>query len=147
MKILIDADGCPVVDHTIDVANSYDIQCVIVCDTAHSIDREGAQTIVVSCGADSVDFALLNILEKGDIVVTQDYGLAALCIAKHAMAISQDGLVFCDDNIDHLLYQRYSSQKTRKAGIRLKGPKKRTNTHNLKFIENLDNLIKQNKEV
>ena len=82
MIIFIDADGCPVVDETVHLANTHHIPCVILCDTSHQIRRTGAQTIIVSKGADSVDFALVNRLHAGDIAVTQDYGLAAMCLAR-----------------------------------------------------------------
>lgn len=82
MIIFIDADGCPVVDETVHLANTHHIPCVILCDTSHQIWRTGAQTIIVSKGADSVDFALVNRLHAGDIAVTQDYGLAAMCLAR-----------------------------------------------------------------
>ena len=76
MNILIDADGCPVVDLTLQIAKQFSIQVVILCDTSHQIEREGAQTLVFDKGADSVDFALVNRVKPGDVVVTQDYGLA-----------------------------------------------------------------------
>lgn len=81
MKIYIDADGCPVVDITVRLAKKYHVGCVILCDTCHRIECEGAETIVVEKGADSVDFRLVNMLSAGDIAVTQDYGLAAMCLA------------------------------------------------------------------
>ena len=74
--VLIDADGCPVVDLTVRLCHSRGIPVLIFCDTAHRIEREGAQTLVFDKGADSVDFALVNRVCPGDIVVTQDYGLA-----------------------------------------------------------------------
>ena len=77
MKIYIDADGCPVVRHTLRIAKQFAVPCVILCDTAHRIEHEGTETIVVAQGADSVDFRLVNLIAKDDIVITQDYGLAA----------------------------------------------------------------------
>ena len=82
MKILIDADGCPVVDICIKSSKRHGIECLILCDTSHIFEREGAKTVTVSKGADSVDFRIVNLLERGDIVVTQDYGLAAMCLAR-----------------------------------------------------------------
>ena len=84
MKILIDADGCPVVDSAVSISNKHNIECIILCDTSHIINKQGAKTITVSKGADSVDFALVNMVSPGDIVITQDYGLAAMCLAKCA---------------------------------------------------------------
>ncbi len=84
-KILIDADGCPVVDLTVAIARENLLKCIIVCDTSHFFKKEGAETVTVSKGPDSVDFKLVNMILKGDIVVTQDYGLAAMCLAKQAI--------------------------------------------------------------
>ena len=125
MKILIDADGCPVVDLTVRLAAKHGAECVILCDTAHEFNREGAQTVVVEKGADSVDFKLVNLVREGDIVVTQDYGLAAMCLARKAVPLSQNGMVYTDKNIDQLLFTRYVSKKIRNSGGRLKGPSKR----------------------
>lgn len=141
MRILIDADGCPVVDITIKVAKQHSIKCIIICDTAHVFEREDAETITVSSGADSVDFALTNMLQKNDIVVTQDYGLAAMCLARCATPISQDGMVYSDSNIDALLLQRHTAKKIRNAGGRLKGNPKRTQEQNQAFEQKLTELI------
>ncbi|MBR6531285.1 MAG: DUF188 domain-containing protein, partial [Clostridia bacterium] len=126
MKVFIDADGCPVVDITVITAKKHSLQCYIICDTAHEFKKDGAKTVVVEKGADSVDFKLVNLVSAGDIVVTQDYGLAAMCLARKAVPLSQNGLVFTDKNIDELLFSRYVSKKIRNAGGRLKGPSKRT---------------------
>ena len=110
MKIFIDADGCPVVDLTLEIADKYQLKAVILCDTSHEFQRKGAETVVVSKGADSVDFALVNRIQRGDIAVTQDYGLAAMCMAKGAIPISQNGMVYTDENIDALLLDVYKRQ-------------------------------------
>lgn len=96
MTILIDADGCPVVDLTLQIAKQFSVPVIILCDTSHQIEREGAQTLVFDKGADSVDFALVNRVKPGDIVVTQDYGLASMCLAKRARVLNQNGLVWGD---------------------------------------------------
>lgn len=87
--IYIDADGCPVVDITIRVARAKHLSCIILCDTSHVFEKEGAKTITVSKGADSVDFALVNLVQPHDIVITQDYGLAAMCLARRAIPLHQ----------------------------------------------------------
>ena len=102
MTILIDADGCPVVDLTLRSAGKKGVPVVILCDTSHRIEREGAQTLVFDKGADSVDFALVNRVKPGDLVVTQDYGLASMCLAKCARVLNQNGLEYTADNIDAL---------------------------------------------
>jgi len=144
MRILIDADGCPVVNITVEAAKSNGVECMILCDTSHSIEREGVQTITVSKGADSVDFVLVNLVQKGDIVVTQDYGLAAMCLARGALPVSQDGMEYTDDNIDSLLFARHLAKKIRNAGGRLKGPPKRSRVQDEAFRRKIIELI-QNK--
>lgn len=141
MKILIDADGCPVVDLTVRLAEKYGIECTILCDTSHEFNREGAKTVVVEKGADSVDFRIVNLVGEGDIVVTQDYGLAAMCLARKAIPVSQNGMVYTDKNIDQLLFTRYVSKKIRKAGGRMKGPSKRTPEPDKAFAAALEKLI------
>lgn len=140
MRILIDADGCPVVDIAVAVANQNKIECIILCDTSHVFEKEGVQTITVSKGADSVDFALVNMIQSGDIVITQDYGLAAMCLARNAVTLSQDGRIYDDNNIDGLLLARHNSKKIRMAGGRTKGPSKRTAGQNDNFRKTLINL-------
>lgn len=139
-KILVDADGCPVVNETIEIAREFSLPCVLICDTAHEMHREGAETITVSKGADAVDFVLVNRIEKGDIVVTQDYGLAAMALAKQGFPLDQNGRWYTDHNIDQLLAARHKAQKIRRAGGRLKGPKKRTAEQNEGFITSLRKL-------
>ena len=94
MNILIDADGCPVVDLTLQIAKQFSVPVIILCDASHQIEREGAQTLVFDKGADSVDFALVNRVKPGDVVVTQDYGLASMCLAKCARVLNQNGLEY-----------------------------------------------------
>lgn len=143
MKILIDADGCPVVDLTVRLAEKYGIECTILCDTSHEFNREGAKTVVVEKGADSVDFRIVNLVGEGDIVVTQDYGLAAMCLARKAIPVSQNGMVYTDKNIDQLLFTRYVSKKIRKAGGRMKGPSKRIPEQDKAFAAALEKLIQE----
>ena len=112
MTILIDADGCPVVDLTLQIAKRFVVPVIILCDTAHQIEREGAQTLVFDKGADSVDFALVNRVKPGDVVVTQDYGLASMCLAKCARVLNQNGLEYTADNMEALMLRRYENKKT-----------------------------------
>ena len=143
MKLFIDADGCPVTDIAVGLANTYHIPCVIVCDTAHEINRDGAQTVTVGKGADSADFALVNLLQPGDIVVTQDYGLAAMCLSRRAAAIHQDGFLYTQENIDELLFFRAAATRARRGGVRTKGPAKRTQGQNEQFYAALDALLRR----
>lgn len=141
MRILIDADGCPVVDIAVKIAKENGVECLILCDTAHLFAREGAATIIVSKGTDSVDFAIIKLVDSGDIVITQDYGLAAMCLARKAFAINQDGLVYDNSNIDELLLSRYTAKKIRNAGGRLKGNAKRIMAQDIAFEKKLRQLI------
>lgn len=151
MKILIDADGCPVVDLTIQTARQYaakhslaPIEVLILCDNSHVFNKEGAETITVDKGADSADFALANRAQPGDIVVTQDYGLAALCLARGGIPLNQDGMAYTQQNIDALLFSRYASKKDRAAGIRSGARlKKRTQAQNNAFAQALQQLLAQ----
>ena len=141
MRILIDADGCPVVNETIKVAHKFNLESIIFCDTSHNFDEKNIKVIVVSKGIDAVDFAILNNIEKGDIVITQDYGLASLVLSRNSYAINQSGMVYTNENIDELLYSRYISKKMRNSGARIKGPKKRDKSQDIIFKENLEQLI------
>jgi len=143
MRILIDADGCPVVDIAVRMARQYSVECIIICDTSHVFEKEGASTVMVSKGPDSVDFALVNMVQTGDIVITQDYGLAAMCLARKGVAISQNGMIYDDSNIDALLFSRYSAKKIRSSGGRIKGPSKRTSDQDRQFEEVLARLLKE----
>lgn len=143
MRILIDADGCPVVDIAVAVAKDYGIECLILCDTSHVFNKPGATTLTFSKGADSVDFALVNMLTPGDIVVTQDYGLAAMCLARGALLIDQNGREYTENNIDALLLSRHTAKKIRSSGGRLKGAAKRTSVQNAEFEKTLVSIIQR----
>ena len=145
MRILIDADGCPVVDIAVRLAKKHNIECLILCDTSHIFEKDGASTLTFSKGADSVDFALVNLLRMGDIVITQDYGLAAMCLARSAIVISQDGMEYTSDNIDALLLARHTAKKIRNSGGRLKGPSKRTPAQDSAFEKKLESLLNPDK--
>ena len=142
MRILIDADGCPVVDIAVQLAKKHNIECLILCDTSHVFNKDGAVTLTFSKGADSVDFALVNLLKVGDVVVTQDYGLAAMCLARNAVTINQDGMEYTQDNIDALLLARHTARKIRSSGGRLRGPSKRDRQQDEAFKIALDNILK-----
>ena len=141
MKVLIDADACPVVDIAVRLCVKFQIPCVLLCDTAHAIHRDGAETLVFDKGADSVDFALVNRVEAGDLVITQDYGLASMCLAKGARVLHQDGWEYADYNIQALLWSRHETRKYRASGGRTKGPSKRTRQQDQSFYSALEQLL------
>ncbi len=133
MKVYVDADACPVTDIVISLCAEANLPCILLCDTSHQIERENAETIIVSKGADSADFKLANLIKHGDIAVTQDYGLAAMCLAKGAFVMHQDGWLYTAENIDSMLFSRHLSQKIRASGGRTKVPKKRTDQQDIAF--------------
>ena len=141
IRVLIDADGCPVVDITVGICRKHYIPCLILCDTAHQFQRTDVQTLVFDKGSDSVDFALVNRTAKGDLVITQDYGLASMCLARGCRVLHQDGWEYTPDNIDALLLVRHESQKQRAAGNRMKGAKRRSPQQNAAFEAALNYII------
>lgn len=143
MKVLVDADACPVVDIAVNLCAEFQIECILLCDTAHILHRDGAQTLVFDKGADSVDFALVNRTSPGDIVITQDYGLASMCLAKRAKVLHQDGWEYTEDNISGLMEQRHAAKKLRAAGGRTKGPSKRKPEQDKAFRKALQLLLQQ----
>lgn len=143
MRILIDADACPVVRITERVAKKYSIPVVLLCDTNHVLSSDYSEIKIIGAGADAVDIALANLCKAGDIAVTQDYGVAAMVLAKGGYAIHQSGRVFTNENIDGLLMERHMAKKARMASSKnhLKGPKKRTSEDDKRYEESLERLI------
>ncbi len=141
MRVLVDADGCPVVDICIRLSDKYGCECHIFCDTSHEFSSDIATVHTVTKGADSADFELTNFAKKGDIVVTQDYGLASMALSRGAVVINQDGLEYTSDNIDGLLFARYTAKKIRNAGGRLRGAPKRSRVQDCDFEKKLSEII------
>ena len=143
MQVLIDADACPVVDIAVRLCKQYNIPCLLLCDTAHIMQRDYAQTLVFDKGSDSVDFALVNRAKSGDIVITQDYGLASMCLGKRVRVVHQDGWEYTEYNISGLMEQRHAAKKHRLAGGRTKGPAKRTRQQDEAFAAAFEKLLQQ----
>ena len=141
MKVLIDADACPVVDIAVKLCKKYGIPCLLLCDTAHTMHRDGAETLVFDKGSDSVDFALVNRAVPGDIVITQDYGLASMCLGKQVRVLHQDGWEYTEYNISGLMEQRHAAKKHRLAGGRTKGPAKRTKMQDEAFAKAFQQML------
>ena len=143
MQILVDADACPVKELILQEAERRNIPVTMVTDTNHVIAGGYAAVVTVDQGADSVDIALANLAQHGDIVVTQDYGVAALALGKGARALNQNGLVYNAGNMDALLFSRYVGKKVRRAGGRTKGPAKRTAADDAAFVRALVRLLEE----
>jgi len=133
MQILVDADACPVKQIIVRLAKKMNIPVIMLFDTSHEYSDGYSKVIIVDKQADSVDFALIGLLSRDDVVVTQDYGLAAMALGKGARVINQNGLIFTDDNIDRLLLERHLGKALRRGGGRTKGPAKRTKADDAKF--------------
>ncbi len=149
MKIFVDADACPVVDIAEDIATKYNIPVTLLCDTNHVLTSDYSEVIVVGAGADAVDYKLISICHRGDIVVTQDYGVAAMALGKGAYAIHQSGKWYTDENIDQMLMERHLNKKARRASSRnhMKGPRKRTDEDDQRFAESFEKLLRKVKEL
>jgi hypothetical protein len=143
MKIYVDADSCPVVRIVEQVAKKYEIPVMLLCDTNHVLSSDYSEIKVIGAGQDAVDFALVNLCTKSDIVVTQDYGVAAMALGKGAYAIHQSGKWYTNDNIDQLLMERHLNKKARSASAKnhLKGSRKRTGNDNIRFEESFEKLV------
>ena len=114
MQIFVDADACPVVDIIEKISKKYHISVTLLCDTNHVLHSDYSEVIVVGAGADAVDYKLISICHKGDVVVSQDYGVAAMALGKGAYAIHQSGKWYTDDNIDQMLMERHLNKKARR---------------------------------
>lgn len=141
MKIFVDADGCPVVDIAIKVAKENIIHIIVVKNYAHKINDSYAEIVTVDISRDSADYYIVNKAAKGDIVVTQDYGLAAMCLSKGSIPINQNGLIISPDNIDGMLNRRHLNQQLRRQKIYNSKFKKRNPLADLEFEKSLRNLI------
>lgn len=145
MKIFVDADACPVVDIVEDIATKYNISVTLLCDTNHVLTSDYSEVIVVGAGADAVDYKLISICHRGDIVVTQDYGVAAMALGKGAFAIHQSGKWYTNENIDQMLMERHLNKKARRTSSRnhIKGPRKRTEEDDQRFAESFEKLLRK----
>lgn len=129
LKIYVDADACPVIKIVERIAKKH---------------SDYSEVVIVGAGADAVDFKLVSLIKKGDICVTQDYGVAAMILSKGAYGIHQSGKWYINENMDELLLQRHIAKKVRRSSKKnyLKGPAKRTKEDDLHFEESLERLIK-----
>ena len=143
MQIFVDADACPVVNIVEKIAKQHNISVTLLCDTNHDITSDYSEVIVVGAGADAVDFMLINLCHRGDIVVSQDYGVATMALAKGAYAIHQSGKWYTNDIIDQMLLERHLSKKAMRFSHKkhIKGPKKRTNEDDRRFEESFEKMI------
>ena len=145
MKILVDADACPVVGIVEEIAERHGIPVMLLCDTNHVLYSDYSEVKEIGAGADAVDFALVRQCQRGDIDVTQDYGVAAMILGKGAYGIHQSGKWYTNENIDQMLMERHMAKKARRASGKhhLKGPAKRTAEDDLRFEESFEKMVRK----
>ena len=149
MQIFVDADACPVVDIVETIAEKYNISTTLLCDTNHILYSDCSEVIVVCAGADAVDYKLISICHKGDVVVSQDYDVAAMALGKglkakrRPYAIHQSGKWYTNENIDQMLMERHLNKKARRSSHKnhMKGPRKRTEDDDVRFAQSFEKLI------
>ena len=137
MRVLIDADACPVVREAVAIARERSIPVTLLCDEHHMLTSDYAQVRYVASGADAVDIALMNLCRPGDVVLTQDYGVAAMALGRGAHAIHHTGKRYTDDNIDLMLMERHMAKKARRASGKhhLRGPARFAPADRKRFCE------------
>lgn len=145
MQIFVDADACPVVDIVEKIVKDHNVPVTLLCDTNHVMSSNYSEVMVVGAGADAVDYKLISICHDGDIVVSQDYGVAAMALGKGAYAIHQSGKWYKNDNIDQMLMERHLNKKARRSSHKnhIKGPKKRTEEDDERFAKSFEKLIQK----
>jgi len=141
VHIFVDADACPVVGIVETIAEKYNISTTLLCDTNHILYSDYSEVIVVGAGADAVDYKLISICHKGDVVVSQDYGVAAMALGKGAYAIHQSGKWYTNENIDQMLMERHLNKKVRRSSHHIKGPRKRTEDDDVRFAQSFEKII------
>lgn len=145
MRIFVDADACPVIDIIERLAKKYDVPVTLLCDTNHVLASDYSEVKVIGTGADAVDYALIGLCSKGDIVVSQDYGVAAMALGKGAYAIHQSGKWYTNENIDQMLMERHLAKKARRATKKnhLKGAKKRSAQDDERFAASFEKMVRK----
>ncbi|WP_255467381.1 YaiI/YqxD family protein [Raoultibacter phocaeensis] len=154
--IIIDADACPVTAEALAVARKRGLPVLIAGNSTQNLARHirrgdprkdtggfWADTLAVGVGADSADFAIVERLQPGDIVVTQDIGLAAMVLGRSAHAIGVRGRVYTRATIDMDMEIRHQEKKIRRQGGRTKGPAAFTDEDRERFAANLDRLVEE----
>ena len=145
MRILVDADACPVKEIIEAIAKGLQIPVLMFIDTSHILTSDYSEIVMVSKAPDAVDFALINRAKTGDVIVTQDYGVAAMALGKGAFAIHPSGKIYTNENIDVMLMERDIAKRCRRAGERIKvHSRKRTTEDDDRFRRSFLQLCKKN---
>lgn len=145
MRIIVDGDGCPGISYIEKVAKEENIDLLVYSTIDHNINLDYGEVKRVDAGFQSVDMYVINDTKEGDIVISQDFGVAALALGKKAYAISPKGMIFSNDNIERLLFERHLSQKARKAGLRGKNASKRKKEDDINLYNTIKKVINKEK--
>lgn len=141
-KIIVDADACPFKNEIIDIAKKNNLELYFVFSTSHiSNYPEYVKKVMVDNIKEAADLAVVNLAKENDIIITQDYGLAAMVLSKKARVLLNRGQVADHNNIDQLLAFRHESAKNRRNRVRTKGPSKITEADRKHFVEQLQRMI------
>lgn len=142
---MIDGDACPNRKEVIELSCLYQIKTILFIDYAHHIEDDRIEIVSCEIGKDSVDQHIFSYVESNDIVITQDYGLASLCLMKDAKVLHISGKRITENNINKLLEYRYIGHVSRKNNKHIKGPKKRTKKDKMYFLRELEKLFIEDK--
>lgn len=142
MRIIVDGDATPYKNEIFALSSQYQVSMYVYVDYAHLLKEALYQVIECEIGHDSVDMHILSDLQKDDLLITQDYGLAALALGKGVKVLHVSGMEITSQNIDELLLRRYIGAHQRKSGKHVKGPSKMTKEDQIYFLEQLDHLLK-----
>lgn len=146
LTVFIDADACPVTRDAISIARSHGARVMLIAGSAQNLERfvrPGVEACQVSTGRDAADFAIIERLEPGDIVVTQDIGVAAMALGRGAGAVSPRGRIFWLATIDAEMAVRHAEQRHRRAGGRTGGPRAFTEEDREHFRDSLERLLRE----
>ncbi|MBP1992841.1 YaiI/YqxD family protein [Paenibacillus eucommiae] len=141
-KIIVDADACPVKPEIAKTAVQFGIQVLLVASFDHRMkESDGVTVVQVDRSDQSVDLYIANHIKPNDVLVTQDFGLAAIGLAKKAVVLSNRGQTYTDETIDFLLERRHESAKQRRNGKHSKGPKPFTEEDRIFFLQSLTKVL------
>lgn len=147
MRVYVDADACPVKNIIIEEALAKSIPVTLVTSISHFSTKEqpsGVETVYVDTGAEAADYRIIKLIKKGEILITQDYGLASLGLGKGCLVLHHTGYRYTSENIDQLLQSRYLSAMVRKSGKRTKGPKPFTEENRKEFRQRFKEILDSN---
>jgi hypothetical protein len=147
MTIIVDADACPVKAEIVQAASQFGTAVMMVASYDHLIEASPGVTVIrVDRSDQSVDLYIANHLSVGDVLITQDFGLATIGLAKRAVVLSNRGQIYTDQTIDFLLERRHEQAKLRRGGGRSKGPKAMTDDDRRRFLQSLTKVLKNLQE-